>query len=82
MITFVHRHPKVTALLFSLVISATWLGSIVAGLTSPSPDRPRVLQLPDVVVIGRRADLDAGRNLSGAQTARATDCGTADCQTR
>lgn len=45
---------KVTGLLLGTIISAVWLGGVVAGMTGDAVDPPEMAFLPEVVIIGKR----------------------------
>ena len=51
------KRSSISALLLSVLISALWLGGVIAGLTGVAPDPAVVAYLPDVVVTGKRASV-------------------------
>ena len=69
MTLFAQNHPKITALLLSIVLGVAWVAALTADFAKSSPSGPAVVRLPDVVIIGKRTDLDAEHTPNVNQTA-------------
>ena len=59
MFRFSQNHPKIIGLLLSLIISTALLGSITTRFQQVAAQSPCLIELPTVVVVGKRSSLTA-----------------------
>ena len=59
MFRFSQNHPKIIGLLLSLIISTALLGSITTRFQQVAAHSPCLIELPTVVVVGKKSSLTA-----------------------
>lgn len=59
MIRFAQKHPRIISLLLAVAISTALLGSITASFHQVAAHSPCLVDLPTVVVVGKKPSLTA-----------------------